>query len=135
MIEFELYDRNSFTIDAVQVTKQNIVELAQINNAYVQTERIGSIVSEFFTIPILSPGRPAQFVKVYVGNWFTVRDGSPYRYTDKKFQAIFTKRMPLQTSLDSLRSDISDAIEPLMTGETRDINACIDQIFRVFGIK
>lgn len=89
---FETYDRNTFTVQAIQVTSKNIRELAAYCESSVQQKRVGDILVEFFTISVRSPDRPTQKIDTYVGNWLTITPEAVCRYTDKKFQAIFTKR-------------------------------------------
>lgn len=130
---FEIYDRNTFPVKAIRITKENIGELADLHNTYVQVKRTGDLTSEYFNIPVVANNRPKEYVSAYVGDWYTITETSAYRYGAKKFAATFTKRPTLEMSLEGLRDDLEKIIQPAVE-DRESTSDTIDKIFRLFGI-
>lgn len=84
MLETNQYIRKPFNIDAVQVTNENMQEVAAWVNSEVRTDDVGQYVK----VRVHRPANDGQ-TKAYVGNW-VLYAGTGYKvYTEKAFTRDF----------------------------------------------
>lgn len=91
-LETEQYARKSFDVDAVQVTEENINDVAEWCQGSVRTEkgRKDGETRQYVKVRVLRPLNPRQ-TKAFVGDW-VLYAGTGYKvYTDNAFNESFEK--------------------------------------------
>ena len=91
-IKTEQYQRKSFEVDAIQVTEENLEEVAKWCQGDVRTEksRRGDEEKRYVKVRVHVPLNPRQ-TKAFVGDW-VLYAGAGYKvYTDNAFQNSFEK--------------------------------------------
>jgi hypothetical protein len=87
----EQYTRKPFTIDAVQVTLDNMEEVAKWAGGEIVVEKRGERLIQFIKIDVNRPLNDRQ-TKAFVEDW-VLRAGSGFKcYSKKAFPACFVKK-------------------------------------------
>lgn len=84
------FNRKTFQVDAVRVTKENMSAVAKWCQGEIQTENDGK---KFIKVRVLRPLNEGQ-TKAFVGDW-VLYAGTGYKvYTNKSFWTCFEKPQP-----------------------------------------
>lgn len=89
-VETAKFVRKPFTVDAVQVTRDNMEQVAEWCQGTIVTKdpQSGEDITPYIQVRVLRPLREKQ-TKAYPTNW-VLYAGSGYKiYTDKAFKATF----------------------------------------------
>lgn len=106
-IETEKYARTTFYVDAVQVTAENMEDVAKWCGGELATEtRQGRRLVRYIKVDVNNPMSERQ-TKAFIGNW-VLKGGTGFKvYTDKAFQGCFQKVLPAPTAEDIWRDDLA----------------------------
>lgn len=104
----EKYIRKPFSIDAVQVTEENIDEIAKWCGGEIITEKRGRKDIRYVKVRVNRPLNERQ-TKAFVGDW-VLYAGTGYKvYTSKAFDACFEKFIQTLSDLDHDGTLLEDA--------------------------
>lgn len=87
MLQPDKYARRSFEIEAVRVTKDNMLEIMKWCDGSVFT---GDDKDDMY-IKVSTQGRTERQTRAYVGDWVLKMGKSFKIYTDKSFRKCFEK--------------------------------------------
>lgn len=108
MIQTETYDRKPFTVQAIQVTLENIAEVAELCNGEVMVESGGD---QFIKVDVHNPMNDKQ-TQAHVTDW-VLDSGRGYKvYTNKAFRAGFQKGSGAQVTVVANVFDGANTIKP-----------------------
>lgn len=95
MDKFEEFTRRTFTVRAIQVTEENIADLASYVKTVVRIDEKRWGDRQHFLILTVSPenaSRGVQMSPVFIGDWLTESDKGFQRYVDNRFHITFEKK-------------------------------------------
>jgi hypothetical protein len=109
--ETSAYQRKPFRVQAIQVTDDNLTDLAEWCGGWVKLEEDGfDTFKSYVDVPIAKPaGRyRLQRVRAYVGDWLVrlTEDNVFKIYKTRSFLEIFEEVASEEKMLDSIRGDI-----------------------------
>lgn len=94
----EKYNRKPFTVEAVQVTVDNMAEVAEWCGGEVIVEQNDGRLSQYIYVPVNKAISERQ-KKAYGHDWILKGRGGFKCYSRKAFIACFEKRTPVLTDL------------------------------------
>jgi len=120
-IEFDEYDRAPFTVNAKQVTLDNIEELAQICGGVIE-KRDAKMLGAIVQLPIIrlkgTGDNRGKTFEATLGCWIVELKGSYRVYKEAQFQASFVKRSaPTDDELLALAEDTVASTTGMPIGE------------------
>jgi len=141
-IEIAGYTRMPFRVDAVQVTKENINEVAQWCGGAVHSttkvnrdenqEETGRVKVPFVKVDVHRPLNDRQ-TKAFIGDWILKSDSGYKVYTEKAFDKSFQKEV-VYTEVDAINHN-KDFPEPTRVyTEAESLATLNDQPLPVNGI-
>jgi hypothetical protein len=93
-MNIETYERKSFPVSAVQVTKENLSEVAKWCGGEVQTKtteiKNATKIEDFVQVPVKNPLNEKQ-TRAFIGDWVLDHEGNFKVYTDRAFLKSFQK--------------------------------------------
>lgn len=111
-IELTSLVKKPLRVSGVQVTEENMEELATLCGGEIRIEKTGDTVKKYIKVPVWRPLNEKQ-TKAYVGHWILFsasKDTSCKVYTDKALWANFDAvQEELWTPEEKLLHDIFDA--------------------------
>lgn len=115
----ENYNRHVFAVEAVQVTADNMQEIADWANGYVLTgmkllvDNHPKQLTKDCVLITIGDGEHMKESKAYVGDWVLMsEDGWLAQYTDKEFREQYSKQSDQQESLSRIIAKvISDSMD------------------------
>lgn len=123
MITIETYARKTFTVEAVQVTAENMGEVAAWCSGSIRS--IDSTLpgsSTYIEVRVILAGR-VQKAMAYDGDWVTKTNKSYKVYRDKSFNVAFE---PVDTNkFEHVFKIVHETLAELDTHDTVDVSAMI----------
>jgi hypothetical protein len=87
IMEFNKYVRRPFSVEAIQITKENIEEVAKLVGTYHVKDGVGYISLDRRIVPLVK--------RAYLGWWITFLDDTYRCYTSKLFKSQFIDQEPV----------------------------------------
>lgn len=87
MIEWTKYTRKPFPVNAIQITADNMEEVAKAIGSEIRTDHHGA---KYVYVEVFKPLNDRQ-TKGYIGDWMLSANNGYKAYTDKAFQNSFDK--------------------------------------------
>jgi hypothetical protein len=87
----ERYARKPFFVDAVQVTEENLEQVAEwVPGAHIRTQRVNDVDKRYLKLKITKPQNDRQ-TKAFPGDWvlFSEESGEYKVYTKNAFNRAF----------------------------------------------
>lgn len=88
-MEFDEYVRKTYTIKAIQVTAENISDVAAWLNTEIRVNRPKHGDLQHVMMPDGVRNGYQHKIAVFIGDWITEVDGTLHREKDKRFRDIF----------------------------------------------
>lgn len=109
MKSVEMWNRNSFSVEAVQVTADNMEEVAHWADGYVLMgtrlvidEKLKEVTKDCVIVSY-NDGSRVREGKVYEGDWILLMDDQIAVYNDENFRKDYQKRSDL---LDAVKAQV-----------------------------
>lgn len=95
-METKFYNRNTFRVEAVQITEKNISEIAEWVGTEVQFDKVRYGDRPFIFIPIGKKYDKPHYGPALPGDWLTKNNESGWfqRYRNEKFGSMFREYNP-----------------------------------------
>lgn len=119
----EIWTRNSFDVEAVQVTEENMGRVASWCRGTLALTLTNQ--PEPYIALNVTRSNKHRYVKVWVGDWITQMDGAFKTYRNKSFRFAYQPKKNQDKFNDVLElvREAMDVQDP-WTSRTRDADAC-----------
>jgi hypothetical protein len=128
-MEFEEYVRRSFTIKALQITEENIAEIATHVGTQVLTDRNRWGGKPHVLLLTDHPNQHTQMHPLFVGDWVTETDAGLQRYKDNRFRTTFEKKPADEDKRKKVRDLVEKALMSQPSYEAR--NQFVSEIMKI----
>jgi hypothetical protein len=129
-MEFEEYVRRSFTIKAIQITEENIGDVAVYANTVVRIDSKRWDGEPHILILTEHPNRQPQMHPLFIGDWATETDAGLQRYKDNRFRTTFEKKPVDEDKRKKVRDLVEKALMSQPSFEAR--NQFVSEIMQIF---
>lgn len=89
-IKTESYRRKPLEVEAVQVTSENLYEVAEWCGGAVHTIKTGEETKVFINVPVINSNRNPQF-RASIGSWVLSSESGFKVYSERSFNNAFVK--------------------------------------------
>jgi hypothetical protein len=129
-MEFEEFVRRSFTIKALQITEENIGDIATYAGTEVLTDRKRWEGKPHILILTEHPNRQPQMHPLFIGDWVTETDGGLQRYKDNRFRTTFEPKPDEEEKRHRVTVLVEKALMSQPSFEAR--NQFVSEIMQIF---
>jgi hypothetical protein len=129
-MEFEEFVRRSFTIKAIQITEENLAEVAEHVGTVVRIDEKRWGDKPHILLLTSHPEQHIQMHPLFVGDWLTETDKGFQRYKDSKFRVAFEPKPVDEEKRRRVTILVERALMRQPSFESR--NTIVSEIMQIF---